>query len=466
MEVSGDPSAETGSEHERVAAATVPPDNATLRRQLYALAMPVLVEYILTYCVGLFDVFLSGRISPEATQAVGLAAYVTWLISMLVGLVSIGTNALVSRSWGATDYATAHRVLNRSLALASGLSVVLALAVMAGASAFAHAVGVQGDGIAIAVRYLRFEAVGFLFVGVTLCGAAALRGSGDTRTPMKILGSVNVINMLASVALVYGVGPIPSLGIDGIVLGTMFARLCGALLMLLALSRRRNGMRLDASEMRLWDETVRRILRIGIPALGDSLSMWSGQLLFLMIIGRLGSSAALAAHMVGVRVEDVSYLPALAFGAASGTMIGQRLGARDPATARRIAHLGARQGGLFALFGMVAFYFGAEQIYRTMHESPEVAAMGVPAFRWLALFQVPQAMGLVYVYSLRGAGDTRSPMLITTMGVYGVRLPVAWLGGIVLQGGLLGAWVGMFADVSVRSILVCLRYSSGRWVRL
>lgn len=439
---------------------------ARLRRQLYFLAMPVLVEYVLTYCVGLFDVFLSGQISKQATEAVGLAAYVTWLVSMLVGLVSTGTNALVSRSWGGRDFATAHRVLNRSLALACCLGVFLALGVMVAAPWLVEAVGVKEGGPAVAVRFLRLEAIGFLFVGVTLSGAAALRGSGDTRTPMKILGSVNVINMAASVTLVYGPGPIPAFGVDGIVLGTMFARMCGAVLMLVALARRHSEMRLDVAEMRLWDDTVRRILRIGVPALGESITMWSGQFLFLMIIGRLGSSAALAAHIVGVRVEDVSYLPALAFGAASATMIGQSLGAGDPATARRIAHIAARQGGLFALVGTVAFFFGADLIYRTMHESPEVAAIGVPAFRWLALFQVPQAMGLVYVYSLRGAGDTRSPMWITTIGVYGIRLPVAWLGGLVLQGGLLGAWTGMFADVTVRSLLVCLRYASGRWVRL
>lgn len=440
--------------------------DAGLRRQLYFLAMPVLVEYVLTYCVGLFDVFLSGQISKQATEAVGLAAYVTWLVSMLVGLVSIGTNALVSRSWGARDFVTAHRVLNRSLSLASVLGVILSLSVAVAAPWLVEAVGVKEGGPDVAVRYLRLEAIGFLFVGVTLAGAAALRGSGDTRTPMKILGSVNVINMAASVSLVYGPGPIPALGIDGIVLGTMLARACGAVLMLVALARRHSEMRLDFSEMRLWDDTVRRILRIGLPALGESLMMWSGHFLFLMIIGRLGSSAALAAHIVGVRVEDVSYLPALAFGAASATMIGQRLGAGDPLTARRIAHVAALQAGLFALAGAVAFYFGADLIYRTMHENPEVAAIGVPAFRWLALFQVPQAMGLVYVYSLRGAGDTRSPMLITTVCVYGIRLPVAWIGGLVLQGGLLGAWMGMFADVTIRSLLVCLRYASGRWVRL
>src|SRR5688572_21366836 len=113
----GQPAHSASSEAGSAAPSDSVPD-AELRRQLYFLAMPVLIEYVLTYCVGLFDVFLSGQISKQATEAVGLAAYVTWLVSMLVGLVSTGTNALVSRSWGGRDFATAHRVLNRSLALA------------------------------------------------------------------------------------------------------------------------------------------------------------------------------------------------------------------------------------------------------------------------------------------------------------------------------------------------------------
>lgn len=452
---------------EDAADATSPaePQVGELRRTLYALALPVLGEYSLTYCVGLFDVFLSGRFGEEATKAVGLAAYVTWLVAMLLGLVSTGTAALVSRSWGAGDRPTASRVLNRSLAFAGVLSGMLAVGVALGAPFLVRLLAMNPTGEAVSIRYLQLESIGYLFVGVTLAGSAALRGSGDTRTPMVILGSVNVINMAASSSLVFGVGTVESWGVDGIVFGTVFARGCGAALMLLALARRTDGLALRFSEFRLWDATVRRILRIGFPALGESLTMWSGQFLFLMIIGRLKSDAALAAHMIGVRVEDIAYLPALAFGAASGTMIGQALGRGDPATARRVAHLGALQGGMCAAAVGALFYVFAGPIFRMMNDAPEVAAVGVPAFRVLALFQMPQAMGLVYIYSLRGAGDTRTPMLITTLCVYGIRVPLAWLGGLVLDGGLLGAWAGMFADVTMRSLLAFLWYSTGKWVR-
>lgn len=441
-------------------------DAAAARRTLYRLALPVLAELYLGYCVGLYDTFLAGRFGDRVTHAVGFAAYVSWLVSMMFGIVSTGTTALVARFWGMGDVEAARRVLNRSVALALVMGTVMASLVAASTPALTMQLGMDAEGRAVAVRYLRFEAIGFLFTGVTLAGSAALRGSGNTRTPMLILGSVSVINVFTSSSLVFGFGPIPRLGVDGIVTGTVIARGCGALLMLATLLRGSRGLQIIGSELRLWDDTVRRIVRIGLPAVVDGMCVWAGQYLFLMIVGRVaGGQKAAAAHMIGVRVEEISYLPALACGIASAALIGQSLGRGDPEAARRIGHMAARQGAILAAFVGVAFFFGAGPVYALMHDDPEVRAIGIPAFRLLSLFQPPLAVAIVYIQALRGAGDTRSPMVITAIGMYGVRLPLAWVGGILLDGGLIGAWCGMFGDVSLRALLVSLRYAAGKWLR-
>jgi MATE family multidrug resistance protein len=117
---------------------------------------------------------------------------------------------------------------------------------------------------------------------------------------------------------------------------------------------------------------------------------------------------------------------------------------------------------LAAVISLV-FFFGAEAIYHLMHTDPLVHAAGVTAFRMNAWFQIPLAVSIIYVFALRGAGDTRSPLLINVFGVVGVRVPLAYLFGIVYGWGLLGAWIGMAADVTVRAVLVGIRYARGRW---
>ena len=233
--------------------------------------------------------------------------------------------------------------------------------------------------------------------------------------------------------------------------------------MLVALARGLSGLQLCRRELRLRGDLVRRILRIGAPAAVDGLLVWGGHFMFLKIISRVGD-AAFSAHVIGIQVEALTYLPAVAWGLASATMIGQSLGAGDAARAVRSGHEAVLQCCLLAALIATVFFFAAEEIYNLMHNSPEVRAIGVPAFRLLALFQIPLAVSIVYVFALRGAGDTRSAMLINSFGVLGVRLPVAFLCGLVLSGGLFGAWIGMCADVSIRAVLVTLRFYRGRWI--
>jgi putative MATE family efflux protein len=437
-------------------------------QRVFWLALPVLGEQLLIYCVGLFDTFLAGRISTNATLAIGLSSYVGWLATLAFALVGAGTVALVARHWGAGDFAAANRFFNQSVPLALAIGCVVCGLISLTAPGLATLQNMTGETRIIAVRYLRIDALGYLFTSLSLVGAAALRGAGDMRSPMMILGIVNILNMIASTIFVYGLGPLPKLGVDGIVAGTLLARVAGGILMFGVLSRGISGLQLRWREMRPDFEAVSRILRIGIPAALDGAFTWVGHFLFVMIISRLAEGAAgraiFAAHLVGIQVEGLTFLSASAWGAAAASAIGQALGAGDVAQARRAGHAAALQGCFVGLGAALTYYFFAAEIFWLMHESPEVWAVGVPAMRFLAFFQIPLVLMIVYVQSLRGAGETRFPMVFTLCGILWVRLPVAYLCGIVWQGGLIGAWIGMCCDVSVRSVLALIHYVRGSWV--
>ena len=177
--------------------------------------------------------------------------------------------------------------------------------------------------------------------------------------------------------------------------------------------------------------------------------IWAGQFLFLKIINKIGD-VPFAAHVVGIQVEAITYLPAVAWGYAAATMTGQALGHRDADRAKRVGREAVLQCSLLALVISVAFFGGATNIYTFMHNDLAVREIGIPGLRLLALFQIPLAISIVYVHALRGAGDTRYPMMINVLGVLGIRLPVAYLLGVTFEGGLYGAWIGMCADVAVR----------------
>ena len=439
-----------------------------VRSTIFLLALPVLLEQLLSYCVEMTDLWLSGRISKEATSAIVVAGYVGWLASLIFGLVGTGTTALVSRAVGGSDLELANRVMNRSLTLATVVGCLYCGVIFIAAPIVAGLLNLSAEAAGIAIHYVRVDGVGNIFTSISFVGAAALRGAGDMRSPMLVFGVVNILNITVSAALTFGFGPIPALGVKGIVYGTLVARFAGGLLMLLVLHRGLNGLRISLDQWRVRGQTVRRILNIGGPAALEGLITWGGHFLFLMVITRLAGgelgSAIFAAHGIGVMVEAITYLPAVAWGMASATMIGQSLGADDKARAHRIGNEATLQCGLLAVVIAFVFYFGAYEIYTLMHKDPLVRDVGVPALKLLALFEVPLVMSIIYVFSLRGAGDTVYPLYFSIVGVIFIRVPLAYLFGIVMNGGLIGAWIAMGVDVNLRALFAAVRYQRGRWL--
>ncbi len=453
----------------------IPSATDGLRRQMFLLALPVLGEQLLTFCIDLFDVYLSGQLGKTETAAVGLSAYVSWLASMLFSLVGIGTTAIIAREWGAGRFEEARRVAGRSLTMVPVMGLLVFGLLQLLATGFPRLLNMDGEQQQIAVQFLRIDACGQFFRGWTLIAAAAFRGTGDMFSPLRVLIVTNLINVAMSIACTWGVllpGSslvlIPPLGVKGIVIGTTTAHFCGASLMTLLLFSRASRLHISRNDFGFHRETIWRILRIGGPAALGGLCTFAGHFLFLMVISRLSGTgfdgAIFSAHVIGVRIEALSYLPVEAFGIAGATLVGQALGAHQYDRAKQVGHEALRQCLWYATMMSFLFFIFAPNIYARMHSDSAVAAVGVPAFRLMALYQIPNAILIVYVNVLRGAGDTRFPLLCALLGNLLVRVSVGYFCGVYLQQGLLGAWIGMGADNILRSILVSWRYLAGRWM--
>jgi putative MATE family efflux protein len=260
-----------------------------LRGHVLSLALPALGEQLLNFCVSLFDTWLAGQVSTAAhetgvyTTTVGIASYIGWLATLIFSLVGTGTTALVARAHGSGEVEQANRFACRSVTLAGFLGIVIFLLLSTLAPVYADMQSLSGESYRVAVGFLRTDAWGQLAFGFCLIGSAALRGMGDMRTPMLVLGAVNLLNIVLASALVFGIGPIAPWGIDGIVAGTVTARVCGGLLMLAVLARGVSGLRLRREYMLPHGDDIRRILKIGAPAALDGVLMWMGQWLFLMM---------------------------------------------------------------------------------------------------------------------------------------------------------------------------------------
>ena len=481
---------------------------------MLVLALPVLAEESLNLLVGYTDFFLAGRLLPgaEPTAAMGLIAYVMWLLPSLFSFVSIGATALVARFVGAGDFRSATHATTQAMLLGIGMAIVGFLLTNTLAVPFVHAMQLRGETAELALRYIRIVSLAIPAIMLEYVGTACLRGAGDTVSGLVARVVLNLVNIGLSVALVTGASIFPKLGWDGLAVGTAIGHWCGGLIILGLLLRGRAGIRAFGGEgaapkkvaitpsrgaerttsgvfARLGQalrrvaghatldiELMRRMLRVGLPGGMDVLSIIACHLFYVAIINSLGTVAQ-AAHGLGVRIEALSYLPGSAFQVAAATLAGQALGAADPRRAKRgvLSSMFAAVA-IMSLAGVVFFVWGEELAMVFTGERGEIAVLTGRLMKIVAVATPVLAVLMVLTGALRGAGDTRWTLAITFVGLVGVRLPLAcllaWpevplpLIGISLPGlgwGVIGAWYAMAIDCTLRALLASWRFEHGGW---
>lgn len=451
-------------------------------RPVLLLVLPTLVEQVLAISVGFTDKWLAGNLleGPAYLAAAGQVAYVLGFLPGLFAVPAVAATALVARCVGAGDREGARRAAAQALLVGVLIVAAVGAVAMVAGGALVRRLGLPPDSADLATEYLAIVAPGLPAMMIIAVGVAVLRGAGDMVAGLVSMTVVNLVNAGASFALAAGVGGLPRLGWRGLAWGTLLGYCLGAVVTLLLLARRRDAPRPSSADLRPDRAWLRRILSVGLPAGADTVGNACCHLWFLSIVNRLGDVDA-AAHSVAITIESLAFLPGSAFGLASATLAGQFLGAGDAARARRSVRLAALGGvTLMSVMG-ITFLLAAEPLVAWLvggaGRQPEVAALAARLVRIVAFAQPPLAMLMVFSGGLRGAGITRPPFLVNSLGLALVRLPLAMVlawpevalpGGHVVRGldlGATGAWYAMTADLAIRGAAMAAIFSGARWTR-
>ncbi|MBX7105871.1 MAG: MATE family efflux transporter [Gemmataceae bacterium] len=441
--------------------------------RVFRLAIPVLIQQLLILVVGLSDRWLAGHLPAGSAEelaayqaAQGTALYLGWFISSYTVLVSAGASAVVARCIGAGDTSAAGRAMHQAILLGLLVGLFGAVIGVGFTGLLVRSLSLEGDAARFCIAYLRPMFWLLPFQVVEAAGIACLQGAGDTRTGLFVQGGIAIGNLPVAWLMCRGFGDWPGLGFRGIAWGTALCYVFGAMAVVIVLSRGRAGLELRLPDFRPDFHMLWRLLRVSLPAGADSLSVVAGQFVFLTIINDLGVVAA-AAHTTALGWEALGFQSAHAFGIAAMALVGQNLGAKRPDDA---AHAGWTAFGFGCLctcvMGLIFFIF-APEMARFFNPDPMQArtvAEAVPVLRLVALATPALASTIIFTQALRGAGDTRVPVLFTWCGFLLVRLPLAYLlTGPRFGMGLYGAWLAMCADLAVRGTFFFWRFASGRW---
>lgn len=473
----------------------------SMRRAVWVLYWPIVLESLLNSLVGMTDTYLAAQISVGATDAIGGASYLLWFIGLVVMAVGVGATALISRSVGAGRFAVANAAVGQSVLLAVTSGVAVALVVAALAAPAALLMSLKADAALSFRQYMWVVAAGVPFTAVLAAMTACARGAGDSFRPLLAMVVVNVVNMglsfalagvdLARTAVVNG-EPVRKviltnpfhfdMGVRGIALGTVVAEAIGMCIVLAMLIRGTGGIRLRARRLKPHWHTLRRLARVGLPSFFETFGMWIGNYAVIILIGMLGSDAILGSHIIAVRLESLSFGPGFAMGMVASILAGQYLGAKAPHMARRAIIVAAGVAALqMGLMG-VLFIFAGRAIAGLISSQPEHLHLVPPLLFCTGMVQVPFAIGIALRVGLRGAGDAKWVMWLTWITTYGVRLPLvylasridihlpAFLGGGVIHnpspvgGTLEWVWIGLCTEIVVRAIVFIARFMHGGWM--
>ncbi|MGK3988207.1 MATE family efflux transporter [Sorangium sp. So ce136] len=488
---------------------------AALALQVWRLAWPAIAHMLLLTLVFLVGRGMVGRYSTTALASMQICGTLTWTIVSIFSATSAGTLAVVARSVGAGDRAGAAAAVRVSLVFALALGAATALPVLAACGPLLRALFPQAGAAVLdqATAYLGIVLPVLPLAFVEAVAAAALQGVGDTKTPLAVATLGNLVNVAVSAVLIFGHLGLPALGVRGAAVGVACTMATEALLLTAVLLSRSGPLPLraapspsaavaapspsaaapspsaaapspssappspssappDASSApdqgtpRKADAAaLARVLRIAAPAFAERSAYHAGYMGFVAIIGLLGATA-MAANQALIAIESVCFLSAEGFGIAAGSLMAQRLGARRPDDAARVALLAALMAILaLSAFG-VLFALAPRPLLLAFSSDPELLALGARALPVAAVAQPFMAFATVMGMGLRGAGDTRTVLAVTLVSSLLMRVGGTWLFAVTLGHGLVGVWMGSTADWICRSALLGLAYARGRWKRL
>ncbi|QAU14182.1 MATE family efflux transporter [Halorubrum sp. BOL3-1] len=440
-------------------------------RALFFLSFPIVITNLLQVGYNLADTFWLGRYSTEALAAISLGFPLVYLfISLGLGLTVAGS-VLVAQHTGAEQPAKAEYAASQAVIFTLLAGIALGALGYSFVAELLSVFGAEPVVLGLATEYMEVISLGLPFLFGFTIFIALMRGAGDTVTPMLVMFGTVVLNVALDPLLIFGVGPLPELGVEGAAVATVFARGSAMVVGIWLMLRGAHGIQIHFRQMIPDLSYSRKLLRIGVPAsienTGRAISINA-----VLLIVTLFSTSVVAAFGVGIRVFSMIFMPAIAIDRGVEAMTGQNIGAgrhdRVVATNRFAAKVSFL---LFSAVGLATFVF-APEIIGIFDDSPAVVAEGASFLRWIAL--TFGFVGVIRAYSggFRGAGKTLTAATIAVVLFGFIRLPIAYVasqGLVPIDGWFFatpsptGIWFAFAVSSVIAAVVAAGWFESGGW---
>ena len=403
-----------------------------------------------------------GGLGPDAIAAAVTGQRVTFILQAVLTGVLAGSTALIARNWGAKNKEEAGIFFTRTVQLVLFIALITSVVIWHSAEPLVTFFGLKGEALTLSVEYLRSIAPFYIAFGCGLGLITALRAVGDVKTPMIIGVIMNLFAIFFMLVFVNGWLGFPEYGVRGAALGIVLSFLIGAILLIVFWLS--NQLPVKYSSIFTLDTyRVKEIFKVGLPAALEQVIFQGGITAFLILVALYGTEAY-AAYGIGVQILSFSFVIGFGFSIAGATLVGQHLGAGDTDQARR-AGWGAMRLSIVSMtfFGILITLF-AEPLARFMIDNDEVVRLSVIFIWLLGSMQPLMAIEFSLGGALRGAGDTKTPLMITLTCLLFIRVLLALI-FYMLDASVEIIFSTLVADYIVKGFLYVARFRSNKWMQ-
>jgi len=439
--------------------------HAPIDRAVLVLAIPMVLEMAMESVFAITDMFFVATLGAAAVAAVGLTEAVMMLVYAVAVGLGMGVTALVARRVGEGHDEAAGRVAGQALWLGLVTAAVVAVAGIGYGEAILRLMGADAAIIDVGAGYTRVLLGGAASVVYIFLLNAAFRGAGQPAVAMRALALANGINIVLDPCLIFGLGPLPELGVTGAATATTIGRSVAVVYLLARLWRGAPHLRVRLRHVALAPAVMLALVRVSLGGIAQFLVATASWVFLMRLVATFGG-AAIAGYTIAIRIMDVTILPAWGLSNAAATLVGQNLGARAVARAEEAVAVVMRYTVGFMLLVAVVFLLGAEILVGAFTSEASVVGYATACLRLVALGYGFLAAGLVLTQAFNGAGDTWTPTAINLACFWALQLPLAWWLSTPLGHGPGGVFVAVTVAEAAVALLAWYVYRRGRWRRV
>lgn len=435
----------------------------SIDKAIFMLSIPMILEMIMESLFAVVDVYWVSRLNDnDAVATIGLTESVLTLVySLAIGL-SMGATAMVARRVGEKDFAAAKVAAAQAIYIGLGISLLVSVVGIFFSENILRLMGASESLIANNSGYTRWMLTGNITIMMLFLINAVFRGAGDASLAMRSLWLANILNIALGPVFIFGVGPIPAMGVEGAAIATTIGRGSGVIYQVYHLFRGKGMIKFDRLNIPLRLDIVARLIKVSTGGMLQFI-IGSASWIFLVRIMSDFGSATVAGYTIAIRLIVFAILPAWGMANAAATLVGQNLGAGHPDRAEKSVWRSAFLNMIFLGSIGIVFLIFAKQFIGFFTSDPEVLRNGVQCLQIVCLGYAFYAYGMVIGQSFNGAGDTKTPTIINFVGFWLFQIPLAYSLALVLDIGSPGVYAAISIAESCIAIAAILIFRRGKW---